>query len=124
MLKDLPPILRFLRDELKYRVRVTTPTLGYERFYVDLSSWRMRLSNTPVIWLKANQIESLSPKHVVESLHDADRELRQRRDPLIVLFDGDSRSIREHMSNTAERRGMVIIGAEEQEEVLRSPRPS
>jgi hypothetical protein len=126
MSKDLPPILRFLRDNLKYRVRdKVTPVLGYDRFYVDLSSWRLRLADTHAVWVRSSAVENRSPEHIVDSLHDVIRELKLRREqPLIVLFDGESKPLRERATKTLERRRMVIVGAEEQEEVLHSQRPS
>jgi len=53
MQKDWPRLLRLLHEELGYTVREGNPALGYELFYIDLSSWKLRLSSrTPVIWVK------------------------------------------------------------------------
>ena len=39
--KEWPPLLRHLSDELGYVVRGGKTALGYELFYVDLSSWKL-----------------------------------------------------------------------------------
>ena len=53
MQKEWPRLLRMLHDDLGYTVREGKAALGYELFYVDLSSWKLRLPNrTPVIWVK------------------------------------------------------------------------
>ena len=58
MYKEWPPLLRLLGEELGYTVRGAKGALGYDTFAVDLSSWKLRLTNrTPVIWVKRADLE-------------------------------------------------------------------
>jgi len=118
-----PPLLRLLSDELGYTVRPGKTTLGYELFFVDLSSWKLRLSShTPVIWVKRDDLQSSSPKHLVQSLGDVLRERGLSRQIVLVLVEGRSQPILGH--TTSPIYNLVIIGAEEQDQVRESRRPS
>ena len=116
MYKEWPPLLRLLSDELGYTVHRNKATLGYDLFSVDLSSWKLRLSNrTPVIWVKHADLAA-APQHLVQSLADVLRERSLSRQIVLVLLDGDSRPLLRHTSSPV--YNLVIIGAEEQEQVL------
>lgn len=119
------PLLRRLGEELNYKVRPGPATLGYELFYINLSSWKLRLSErTPVVWVKNADVTTRAPQHLADSLRDVVRTHNLRRDPLLALVDGDSQPIREYTDNLQERTRVVVIGAAEQERLLRSRRPS
>jgi len=76
MHKEWPQLVRRLSEELGYAVRGDKRTLGYDLFSIDLSSWKLRLSNrTPIIWVKCADLEDSSPQHLLESLGDV---IRQR----------------------------------------------
>lgn len=123
MSKEFPALLRHLREELNYDVRPGPSSLGYELFYIDLSSWKLRLSNrTLVIWAKSADVQTRSPQHLADSLHDVIRERHLRRDPVLVLVDGASKPIRSALSSPLQP--MVIIGSDEQEHILHSRRPT
>ena len=123
MYKELPPLLRLLSEELGYTVREGKAALGYEVFFVDLASWKLRLTNrTPVIWVKRADLESCGPRHLVQSLGDVMRERNLSRQIVLVLLDGASQPLLRQTASPAYK--MVVIGAEEQERVLQSRRPS
>jgi hypothetical protein len=123
MYKEWPPLLRLLGEELGYTVRGAKRALGYDIFAVDLSSWKLRLTNrTPVIWVKRADLEGSSPQHLMQSLRDVMRERNMSRQIVLVLLDGDSRPLLTQVSVT--HNNLVIIGAEEQEQVRLSRRPS
>jgi hypothetical protein len=123
MQKDWPRLLHLLNDELGYNVREGNPALGYELFFVDLSSWKLRLSNrTPVIWVKAKDLDGVSSQHVMQSLEDVVRERNLSRQIVLVLFDGNSFPLFKY--KTGLNFNLVLIGAEEQKYVVQSRRPS
>ncbi len=123
MHKDWPPLLRLLSDELGYRVRGGKPALGYDTFFVDLASWKLRLSDrTPVIWVKRSDLEGTVPQHLLQSLGDVMRERGFSRQIVLVLLDGDSEPLLRQAASPF--FNLVIIGSEEQEQVVKSRRPS
>jgi hypothetical protein len=123
MQKDWPRLLRLLHEELGYTVREGKPALGYELFYIDLTSWKLRLSSyTPVIWVKARDMDSVSAQHVMQSLADVVRERSLSRQIVLVLLDGNSHPLFRFKSSL--NSSLVLIGAEEQRQVVQSRRPS
>lgn len=123
MQKDWPKLLRLLNEEMGYAVREGNPALGYELFYIDLSSWKLRLSNrTPVIWVKYKDLDAVPSQHVMQSLEDVVRERSLSRQIVLVLLDGNSSPLFRHKSNLI--TNLVLVGGEEQKQVLQSRRPS
>jgi hypothetical protein len=123
MIKDWPRPLRLLHEELGYTVREGNPSLGYQLFYVDLSAWKLRLSNrTPVIWVKNKDLDGVSSQHVMESLSDVVRERNLGRQTVLALIDGNSSPLFRHKAIL--NYTLVLIGAEEQKNILSSRRPS
>ena len=123
MEKDWPKILRLLNEELGYSVRYARHTLGYELFTVDLSAWKLRLSNyTPVIWVKHTDLDNIPPQEMIQSLTDVLRERNWGRQIALVLVDGSSYTLLRH--RTSPIRNLVFVGAEEQKNVIASRRPS
>jgi AAA+ ATPase superfamily predicted ATPase len=121
--KDWPPTLRLFHEELGYTVRAGKPSLGYQLFYIDLSTWKLRLSNrTAVIWVQTKDLDGVTSQHVMESLGDVLRERNLTRQIVLVLIDGNSFPLFRHKTNLA--HNLVLIGSEEQKKVLQSRRPS
>jgi hypothetical protein len=123
MAKEWPPLLRLLSEELGYNVRHGKRTLGYDLFTVDLSSWKLRLSDwTPVIWVKGSDLEDNTPQHVVESLTDVVRERGLTRRIVLVLLDGSGKQLTKQTLSPV--YNLVVIDDEDQERILQSRRPS
>jgi Cdc6-like AAA superfamily ATPase len=121
--KNWPRLLFLLNDELGYSVREGKNTLGYDVYYVDLSSWKLRLSNrTPVISVKTSDLDRVSSQHVMQSLSDVVRERNFGRQIVLVLLDGNSVPLFRY--KTSLNYNLVLIGGEEQKKVLLSRRPS
>lgn len=121
--KDWPRLLRMLHDELGYTVRESGSVLGYELYTVDLSSWKLRLSNhTPVISVKAKDMDGVPAQHLMQSLADVMRERNLSRQIVLVLLDGNSHPLFRYKSSLV--TNPVLIGGEEQKMVLQSRRPS
>jgi AAA+ ATPase superfamily predicted ATPase len=123
MEKKWPHVLRLLDQDLGYKVREGSPVLGYDIFYVDLSSWKLRLSNrTPVIWVKTKDLDGVPARHVMQSLDDVVRERNLSRQIVLVLLDGNRAPLFKHKIGL--NYNLVLIGAEEQKNVVQSRRPS
>lgn len=123
MSRDWPLLLEFLKEELDYKVYEAEPTLGYKLFYIDLSSWKLRLSHrTPVVWVKPSDLADTSPQHLIQSLQDVIRERSLRRRTTLILLDGDSQPYYRYSSSPI--YNLVVIGAAEQTKILESRRPS
>ena len=121
--KDWPPVLRHFHEELGYTVRAGKPSLGYQIFHMDLSSWKLRLSNrTPVIWVQYKDQDGVSSQHMMQSLGDVLRERNLTRQIVLVLIDGNTFPLFRHKTNL--NHNLVLIGAEDQKNVLQSRRPS
>ncbi len=123
MRKDWPRILHLFHEELGYTVREGKAALGYQLYYIDLSSWKLRLSNrTPAIWVQTKDLDGVPSQHVAQSLADVLRERNLTRQIVLVLVDGNSAPLFKH--KTGLNYNLVLIGAEEQKNVLQSRRPS
>lgn len=121
--KDWPRLLRVLNEDLGYAVKYARSALGYELFTIDLSSWKLRLSNrTPVIWVRYSDLDNTPPQEVIQSLADVLRERNWGRQIVLVVVDGNSLPLLRQ--RTSLMRNLVFIGAEEQKNVIASRRPS
>ncbi len=123
MQKDWPRLLCLLNEELAYTVQEGQTTLGYELYYVDLSSWKLRLSNrTPFIVVKSADLDRVSSIHVMQSLSDVVRERNLGRQIVVILIEGNSFPLFRH--KTSLNFNIVLIGADEQKKIILSRRPS
>jgi hypothetical protein len=123
MSKEWPPLLRLLGEELGYTIRSAKPALGYDLFTLDLASWKLRLSNqTPLIWVKKGDLTAGGAQHLLQSLGDVMRERHLTRQITLVLLDEDSGPLLRYTSGAL--HNLVVLGAEEQQRVLQSRRPS
>jgi AAA+ ATPase superfamily predicted ATPase len=120
---EWPSMLRLFHEELGYTVRAGKSSMGYQLFYMDLSSWKLRLSSrTPVIWVQNKDLDGVSSQHMMESLGDVLRERNLTSQIVLVIIDGNSFPLFRH--KTTLNYNLVLIGAEEQKNVLHSRRPT
>lgn len=69
MPKALPELVRFLTDDLGFRLRMHDRASDYEFYLIDLSEWKLRFSDrTPLVWVKAEQLEAMSAEELVASI--------------------------------------------------------
>jgi len=123
MIKAWPKLLHLFSDELGYSVQAGKSALGYDLFTIDLSSWKLRLSNrTPVIWVKTCDLDESSPQHIIQSLSDVMRERGMSRKIALALVDGDSTQLYKYRSGVT--YNLIFIGTEDQERIMNSRRPS
>ena len=121
--KEYPPLLEFLSEKLEYRLLSGKSALGYTLYYLDLSSWRLRLSDwTPVVHIQRSDLTNVSPRQLLQSLQDVVRERGWQRRIVLVLVDGDSSALRSALRSPLQT--LAFVGEEEQREILRSRRPS
>ncbi len=120
MLKDKdawPVFLQRLRD-LRYRVvpRGTTAN-GYDAYWVDLSDWRLTLSDrTPTLWVNSELLERVSPDVLAESLLDEVRGKNWRHRDVIVLMNGDGSELRAHLAGRNSR--ILFVDEADQQKIL------
>lgn len=90
-----PELVVRLRD-LKYRVRkVSTTAAGLELFTVDLSEWRLSLSEiTPIIWANSGMLERFPTAELTESFVDVVRANSWRNREVLVLLDDVGESLK------------------------------
>jgi len=123
MQKDWPRLLGLFHEELGYSVSEGSPALGYPLYFIDLSSWKLRLSDrTPVIWVQTKDLDGVSSHHMMQSLADVVRERGLTRHVVLVLIDGNSHPFFRHRSSL--NTNLVLVGGEEQKSILQSRRPS
>jgi hypothetical protein len=121
--KEFPPLLEFLSEKLEYRILGGASALGYELFYIDLSSWKLRLSDwTPIVHVQRSDLQDCSPRQLLQSLLDVMRERGWQRRIVLVLLDGDSAPFAQVARSPLQN--LAIIGAEEQRHIMTSRRPS
>jgi hypothetical protein len=121
--KIQPVFLNFFHEELGYPVSYGKETLGYQVYYVDFSSWKLRLTSaTPVIWIQRTDLEENKPQHILQGLEDVVRERNLNRQIVLVLVDGDALSFYQHPFHPT--YNLVVINLEDQKRIIKSRRPS
>lgn len=123
MCKDWPILLNTLYEKFEIPVTGGDSILGYPVFFVDLSQYKLRLSDhTAFIWARSTDIETMTSHHLAQSLLDVARAGRFIDDTAVILLDADSRSLNESLKMMSHR--FVLIGADEQQGITNSRRPT
>lgn len=121
--KIQPGFINFFHEELGYSVTYGKESMGYHVYYVDFSSWKLRLTSaTPVIWVQRSDLEENKPQHILQGLEDVVRERNLNRQIVLVLVDGDALSFYQHQFHPT--YNLVVISLEDQKRILKSRRPS
>lgn len=112
-----PVLLQRLRD-LRYRVRLRGATgQGYEEYWVDLSDWRLSLSDrTPILWVNSELLERFSPDELGESLLDEVRAKNWSRREVIVLMDGDGNELKSQLAGR--NSSLLLVDEADQQYIL------
>lgn len=103
-----------------YRIRRPgTKTSGpHELFLVDLSDWKLQLSDrTPLLWARAELVRNLSSKDLVEGLRDVARERGWLHRSCICVLDGDGSDLKARLADRRSPR-FVILDADDQRDIL------
>ena len=121
MKNGLPILLKHFKETLRYKVVRGVPTLGYSVFYIDLSSWKLNLSElTPVIWVKDGDQSDFTPRELFQSLQDVVRERSMGRQTVLVILDMDGAEFKQYTANLSSN--FVIIDINTQKQIVHSSR--
>jgi len=93
---DMPALIRFLKDDLKFRIRRRTTIDDLSVYLVDLSEWKLRLSDrTPFICVDAGHLASLPTEELVAVLRTLVRTQHFGWRVPFVVVEGTSPELRE-----------------------------
>jgi hypothetical protein len=96
MSPDFPQLIRFLTLDLKFRLRRRENVSGYDCYVIDLSGWKLRLSDrTPFIHVEKQHLESLSTADLVAAIRLVIRNQHFDRRVPILMVDGRSPELRD-----------------------------
>lgn len=103
----------------RYRVRLAPKTQhGFESHLVDLSSWKLRLSDqTPVIWIKADDASRLSAQELIESLQDVADQQGWRHRLCVALIDAPGQEL-QALAGARYAPRFIVIDAGSQQRIL------
>jgi hypothetical protein len=118
----LPALLQWLSDKLDVAVR-EQPLTGYEplrAYYVDLSRFRLRLSDhTPCIDIPAGVLRLVQPAQLKRLLGDLIITQGWRRRNVLALIKADAAELK--LLTRSDVLPLLIIDAEAQERILAGP---
>ncbi len=123
-MKEWPLLLDYFKNELGYEVTAEVSSLGYELFYINLSSLKLRLSNrTPVVRVKRADMAGMTPHQLLQSIQDVIREKKWGNQTTIILLEGKSEPLLKYTTGPL-YSNLVVVGVEDQERVRQSRRPT
>jgi hypothetical protein len=97
--EEYPRLVRFLVEKLGVRLRKRDKALDYEFFLLDLSGWKLRLSDrTPFLRVTAQQLQSLPAGDLVASIRAAIHKEHLNRHLPIVVAEGCVPDLRESLA--------------------------
>lgn len=122
-MENAPALLLYLRDTLNYYVEQKSESFGLKIFNVDLSSWKLRLSDAaPVIWIPKTVTSSSPPREVFQILGDVIREQELNSQICIVMLDESGEYLRAYAESPLNT--LVLLGDTERTRIMKSNRPS
>jgi AAA domain len=121
--QEVPDFLQYLEESLGCRLRLHEEVLGFQLYFVDLSSWKLRFSDrTPVIWVRAEDLAAFSARDLVQSLADVVRSRSLADRSPIVLVQGAGPDLRSQLR--AHGLSLLVLDQAAQQAVRNSRRPS
>jgi len=96
MSDNIPELIRFLSEDLRFRIRKRDKAFDYEFYLLDLSEWKLRLSDrSPFIRVEARHLEQFDADTIVSGIEAVILNQRfQDRIP-IVIVEGPSTKLRD-----------------------------
>jgi hypothetical protein len=117
---ELPVLIRFMLDGLKYKSRQRGKINDFEFFLIDLSSWKLRLSDrTPFFSIEARHLASLDPSTLASSIKTAIEKQYYTERTTVLMIDGVSPSLQEKIS--ALLPYCVLLDAQEINKIVGGP---
>jgi len=97
--EDLPRLIQFLREKLGVRLRKRDKALDHEYFLLDLSQWKLRLSDrTPFLRVSERQLQAVPAAELVGSVRAAIYKEHLNRHLPIVIVEGRSPELLDALS--------------------------
>lgn len=96
MSNNIPQLIRFLSEDLKFRIRKRDEAFDCEFYLLDLSEWKLRLSDrSPLIRVEARHLEQFDDDTIVSGIEAVILNQRfQDRVPILIV-EGRSAELRE-----------------------------
>jgi hypothetical protein len=96
MSDNIPLLIRFLSEALKFRIRKRDKAFDYEFYLLDLSEWKLRLSDrSPFIRVEARHLELFDADTIVSSIEAVILNQHfQNRVPILIV-EGRSSKLRD-----------------------------
>lgn len=120
---QMPDFLQFLDGTLNHRVKLFRETLGYSLYFLDFSEWKLRFSDrTPVIWVTENDLATMDPRELAQSLGEVVRSNSLAERNPIVMLQGDGAELVAQIKTLF--LPILMIDQADQQAVRESRRPS
>ena len=117
---ELPTLIRFMQDSLKYKLRLHGKINDFEFFLIDLSSWKLRLSDrTPFFSIEARRLASLDPETLASTIKTAIEKQYYTERICILMIDGVSPFLQEQIKLLLPF--CVILDSQEMQKVVCGP---
>ncbi|MCB0171378.1 MAG: ATP-binding protein [Anaerolineae bacterium] len=121
--KLLPSALQAITERLNFPIHNHWKVGGFETYEIDLAEWNLSLTDAnPCIWVKADDIEKLSPSLLAENLKDVVRERGWQNSTIILFVDGQPQSLRTHLPKALPT--FIIIDDKQQTQIQNSNSPT
>jgi hypothetical protein len=93
---DIPHLVRFVTEDLKFRLRARVKVLEYELYLVDLSAWKLRLSEqTPFLRIEPWRLETTAPDDLLAGIRTLIRHQHYEQRVPILVVEGLAPALRE-----------------------------
>jgi hypothetical protein len=91
MSDNMPELIRFLSEDLRFRIRKRDKAFDYEFYLLDLSEWKLRLSDrSPFIRVEARHLEQMDADTIVSGIETVILNQRFQDRVPIVIVEGPS----------------------------------
>jgi hypothetical protein len=96
MSDNIPELIRFLSEDLQFRIRKRDKAFDFEFYLLDLSEWKLRLSDrSPFIRVEARHLEQFDADTIVSGIETVILNQRfQDRVPILIV-EGRSAELRD-----------------------------
>lgn len=123
MSTTLPYALRAL-ERLRHRIVGPQTVRRLETFTVDLSEWKLSLSDrTPCLWIRLPEHLNLPPLDLAYQIHDVVRQQGWQHTTVLVLVDGTADELRQQLSHIVNLQ-CIILDAQQQKAIFDASSPT
>lgn len=123
MSTTLPYALRAL-ERLRHRIVGPQIVRRLETFTVDLSEWKLSLSDrTPCLWIRSPEHLNLPPVDLAYQIRDVVYQQGWQRMTVLVLVDGVAEELRQQLSHTFNLQ-CIVLDAQQQKAIFDASSPT